>query len=71
MRIKEYGVEYRTLSNFWIFSEKTIEWVYEQTRKALEFVKDGHFLEDLSIPNCINTGDMNEQMRICRTYGLA
>jgi hypothetical protein len=35
-RIKRYGVEYRTLSNFWIFSPRTIQWVWDNTKRALE-----------------------------------
>lgn len=35
-RYKPYGCEYRTLSNFWIFDNKTIDWVYDNTKLALE-----------------------------------
>lgn len=35
VRVKSYGVEYRTLSNRWIFSESTIGWVWDQTERAL------------------------------------
>lgn len=35
-RIKSYGVEYRSLSNFWIFDDKLIKWVWSQTGKAIE-----------------------------------
>lgn len=34
-RKKPYGVEYRTLSNFWIFDKKYIEWVWAATEMAL------------------------------------
>lgn len=34
-RIKPYGVEYRTLSNFWIFDEKYIRWAWRNTARAL------------------------------------
>jgi hypothetical protein len=34
-RRKPYGVEYRPLSNFWIFDEKYIRWVWKQTERAL------------------------------------
>jgi len=39
-RPKPYGVEYRTLSNFWIFDEKTIRWAWRNTERALALVKD-------------------------------
>jgi len=34
-REKPYGVEYRSLSNFWIFDEKLIRWAWKQTERAL------------------------------------
>lgn len=34
-RPKSYGVEYRTLSNFWIFQDRLIEWVWDNTARAL------------------------------------
>jgi len=35
-RVKPYGVEYRTLSNFWIFEDRLIEWVWNNTQRALD-----------------------------------
>jgi len=35
-RPKAYGVEYRTLSNFWIFRPELVSWVYQNTRLALD-----------------------------------
>lgn len=35
-RLKEYGVEYRALTNFWIFSPGLIRWVYEKVAMAFE-----------------------------------
>ena len=35
-RGKPYGVEYRTLSNFWIFDEKLIRWVWRNTERAVD-----------------------------------
>ena len=40
-RIKDFGVECRALSNFWIKSEENMAWVYERTIKAVEKVLDG------------------------------
>jgi len=61
-RPKPYGVEYRTLSNFWIWSTKSILWVYEQTQKAVEFVASGKNIpEDVAdlIRKAINDSDMD------------
>lgn len=45
-RIKPYGVEYRTLSNFWVWDEKLIGWVYDNTSSVLDAVLTGKsFLE--------------------------
>lgn len=35
-RHKPYGLELRTLSNFWIFREELVEWVFENVNKAYE-----------------------------------
>lgn len=35
-RFKPYGVEYRTLSNFWIFEDRLVEWVWDNTLRAVD-----------------------------------
>ena len=40
-RFKEYGVEYRTLSNFWIMSEDLMEWAFNKTMEAIQMVTSG------------------------------
>ena len=60
-RFKNYGVEYRTLSNFWIFDESNIQWAYEGTQQALNFVTNGGVISDEEgqlIQQCINTSDV-------------
>jgi hypothetical protein len=37
-RVKDFGVECRALSNFWIKSEENMRWVYRQSIKAIETV---------------------------------
>lgn len=34
-RSKPYGVEYRTLSNYWIFEDRLVDWVWRNTEQAL------------------------------------
>ena len=36
MRFTSYGVEYRTVSNWWLESDKTKRFIYKQTMKAIE-----------------------------------
>lgn len=38
-RDKPYGVEYRTLSNFWIFKPPLIDWVWRNTERAVAAVE--------------------------------
>jgi hypothetical protein len=34
-RVKSYGVEYRVLSNFWIFEPRLIKWVWDNVERGL------------------------------------
>lgn len=59
-RPKSYGVEYRVLSNFWIFKKKYIEWVWRNTARALEYVNSGYYMsKDFGeyIQHIIESGD--------------
>lgn len=59
-RFKDYGVEYRTLSNFWISTPELMDWAYEQSEKAIAFVNEGKKIPlkvAQQIQQCINTGD--------------
>jgi hypothetical protein len=56
-RVKSYGVEYRTPSNFWIFDEKLIRWVWRNTQRALDWnIDDVKKYEEL-VPHAINNND--------------
>lgn len=60
-RKKSYGVEYRTASNMWIKDDELIQWVWDQTNKALDFVHSGRCFseeEGEMIQACINYSDM-------------
>ena len=72
-RFKSYGVEYRTLSNFWIFSGDTIDWAYQGTQRALEFVKQGRSIKpehEFLIQRCINTGNLDDYNLLKEAYQL-
>lgn len=57
LRYKEYGVEYRTLSNFWIFKEELIKWVWRNTARALENVSMDYTPYADEIQQAINSSD--------------
>jgi hypothetical protein len=72
MRLKSYGMEYRTLSNFWIFDQRLIGWVYEQTAKAVQAVEVGTSFKELrkTITNCINNNDKQLAQLLVDEYEL-
>lgn len=72
-RIKTYGVEYRTLSNFWIKSEELTDWVYGQSEKAIDFINKGNEISTKwgkNIVECINNGDMDLLTAIDKHYAI-
>lgn len=61
-RFKPYGVEYRTPSNFWTKHRFTMEWIFKQTKAAINFLNNGGTVdeEDASlIVSGINSTDRN------------
>ena len=60
-RFKDYGVEYRTLSNFWIANDELTSWAFNATMEAIDLVLSGdidnigQYSED--IEKAINTAD--------------
>lgn len=71
IRIKPYGIEYRTLSNFWLKMYPT--WVFNQALKAVEFVSNKQMISDddaRKIIKCINTHDMDLLRELTVRYQL-
>lgn len=61
-RPKSYGVEYRTMSNFWIKSRELTALIYDQSVKAINFLNGGQTIEEedfQKIQDCINNSDHN------------
>jgi len=72
-RKKSYGVEYRTASNAWIQSPERIQWVWDQTDKAVAFALSGiTFTEEQGnkIQQCINTSDTTLLADLNEEFGL-
>jgi hypothetical protein len=72
-RYKPYGAEYRVLSNFWIFKEKYIEWVWNSMETAMDAWQKNKIdidSERRSIINSINKGDKHMAMSLVNKYSL-
>lgn len=70
MRPKPYGWEYRVLSNFWVFDDKLIDWVWNATNAALEFTHKFTKKEEAIITRCIDTGNKEVAANLVKHYGL-
>ena len=71
-RDKSYGVEYRTLSNYWVFDKKLIEWVHRQTEKALDAVLKGLSIKEEQdlILSAINDNNKDAAAQLVAKYSL-
>ena len=68
-RVKSYGVEYRTLSNFWIFREPLIRWVWNNTQRALD--SDINIVEEQGrINEAINNNNKQVAQQLVQQYNL-
>jgi len=70
-----YGVEYRTLSNFWIFDPQKIRWAYRETHRAIRqaATADNTYLRQLEsskIADCINTSNIDLALQLISEYDL-
>jgi hypothetical protein len=69
-RPTDYGVEYRTLSNFWIKTPALVMLMYYLTQDVLEVIRldrDGELINDIGeeeIRNVINNGQIEEARKI-------
>lgn len=78
-RPKSYGVEYRTLSNFWIMRPRLIKWAWDQTARTIDFLNycggDNFSSEQLdwhgeAIQQCINNGDKELAKALVKEFDL-
>lgn len=72
-RKKPYGFEYRTASNAWIKSDDLMRWVWDQTERAMKFVKaGGSFTAEQGerIQACIKNSDMDLLAQLKQEFSL-
>ena len=65
-RFKPYGLEYRSLSNFWLQSEEHMKWAYQQTKRAVETEVD----VPPSVKDIIDNNDVASAVAMAIEYGL-
>ena len=73
-RFKFYGFEYRTLSNFWIWKDEYIEFVFNQIVKAFDRYNNNpiEFNLDLSlkIQDCINNNNKELAKELIKQFNI-
>lgn len=73
-RNKSYGLEYRTLSSFWLASDELVSWLYSQMMRAVDKINSYEFLSDddgAVIQKAINGGDKNSIQSLVEKYELS
>lgn len=72
MRFKNYGVEYRTLSNFWVFKPELVKWVWRQTNRAMDALPNIEQINADSdfIIGAINNNDVSLANHLVDKYEL-
>lgn len=70
VRFKPYGVEYRTLSNFWLFDSANRKFVFDQAHKAFEAFRSGSFQELVAriSPNAVQAAINANDKRLAEEY---
>ena len=72
-RNKDYGAEYRTVSNYYINSKELTKWVFENTLQAIEFVNRESVIseeEGQAIRTAINKADKQLAQTMCTYFGV-
>lgn len=71
IRKKSYGVEYRTLSNFWIFDDALIRWAWNNTERAVGSINKIP-LDRLSevVQSCISNSDVALAEQLVKEFDL-
>jgi hypothetical protein len=75
-RPKEYGAEYRTVSNFYLAGEHLRKWAFNATKNAIEFLNSNGTIEELAnglgnhIREVINNNNKKEAKELIKQFNL-
>lgn len=72
-RPKIYGLEYRTVSNFYLNSKKLTMWVYDAVTNAINWLNEGNVIDRVMathISDVINSNDKQEAQNLIKTFNL-
>ena len=71
-RPKIYGIEYRTLSNYWLSTQKFMTCIFWRAKIATKMVEEGNVLSDddgVVIQDAINNGNKELAKKLIQKYG--
>jgi len=71
-RVKDYGFEYRTLSNFWIKNDKLMKWAFENSNKAISEANNLNISSSTGdkIQKCINESNVDLARELIKEFKL-
>ncbi len=69
-RPKEYGVEYRTLSNAWIQSPDRVQHVFENVQNMMSREAEWGDFDYDEVIDCINTSDTQKALELIQMYNI-
>lgn len=67
-RPKTYGMEYRTLSNKWIFKPELVKFVYDSVERALALFEDTKYEPSEESRRIIDESDREAELFSCNMY---
>lgn len=72
-RDKEYGVEYRTISNFYLKNRRLTQWVYDNTINAVEWLNKGNSIDSVfgdHLEKVINNNDRESAIDLIEAFKI-
>lgn len=72
-RLKDYGLEARALSNYWIKNDQMVGFVYDQAMEAINYFNEGGLIaeeDSLLIQECINTSNKDLAWTLLEKYEI-